>query len=155
MVIFTIHWGPNMRVRPMPNFREFARAVLDAGADVFWGHSAHLVQGIEIYKGKPILYDTGDFIDDYTVDEWERNDLSALFLVNIITPVVHSLELVPVRISNMQVNLATGLDREWFTKRVMRLCQEMGTEIVSGPDRLHIELPSLSKVQTSRGQRKP
>lgn len=37
----------------------------ELGADVYYGHSAHLCQGIEIHRGKPILYDTGDFIDDY------------------------------------------------------------------------------------------
>src|SRR5215208_6127198 len=45
LVIFSIHWGPNQRVRPTPAFRDFARRVIEAGADVFWGHSAHVVQG--------------------------------------------------------------------------------------------------------------
>ena len=40
------------------------------------GHSAHLFQGIEFYKGKLILYDTGDFVDDYQVDPLLRNDRS-------------------------------------------------------------------------------
>ncbi len=39
--------------------------MIELGADVYYGHSAHLCQGIEIHRGKPILYDTGDFIDDY------------------------------------------------------------------------------------------
>ncbi|MBM3957295.1 MAG: CapA family protein [Gemmatimonadetes bacterium] len=77
-VVFSIHWGPNWRVRPPEGFRRFARAVIDAGVDVFWGHSAHIVQGVEFYSGRPILYDTGDFVDDYAVDPEKRNDLSAL-----------------------------------------------------------------------------
>jgi poly-gamma-glutamate capsule biosynthesis protein CapA/YwtB (metallophosphatase superfamily) len=76
-VVFTIHWGPNMRNRASSDFRDFARAVLSAGADLFWGHSAHVVQGIEFWGGKVILYDTGDFVDDYAVDGELRNDLSA------------------------------------------------------------------------------
>jgi poly-gamma-glutamate synthesis protein (capsule biosynthesis protein) len=40
----------------------FARAVIDAGADVMVGHGPHVLRGIELYKGKPILYSLGDFI---------------------------------------------------------------------------------------------
>src|SRR5262249_27260461 len=47
LVVFTIHWGPNLVPRPSPRFRAFARAVIDAGADAVFGHSAHIFQGIE------------------------------------------------------------------------------------------------------------
>ena len=40
----------------------FARAVIDAGADVFVGHGPHVLRGIEIYKGKPIFYSLSNFI---------------------------------------------------------------------------------------------
>ena len=45
-----------------PYLQEFARAVIDAGADIFVGHGPHFLTGIEIYKGKPIMYSLGDFI---------------------------------------------------------------------------------------------
>ena len=41
---------------------DFARQVIDAGADVFAGHGSHTPLGIEIYKGKPIFYSLGNFI---------------------------------------------------------------------------------------------
>lgn len=40
----------------------FARAMIDAGADVVVGHGSHVLWGIEIYKGKPIFYSLGNFI---------------------------------------------------------------------------------------------
>ncbi|GIW46960.1 MAG: hypothetical protein KatS3mg078_0837 [Deltaproteobacteria bacterium] len=40
----------------------FARASIDAGADVFIGHGPHVLRGIEIYKDKPIFYSLGNFI---------------------------------------------------------------------------------------------
>src|SRR5215211_4082640 len=79
-ILFSNHWGPNMVERPRHIFRRFARSVVDRGADVYYGHSAHVFQGVEVYRGKPILYDTGDFIDDYAVDERLRNDRSFVFL---------------------------------------------------------------------------
>jgi hypothetical protein len=40
----------------------FARAMIDAGADVVVGHGPHVLRGIEIYNGRPIFYSLGDFI---------------------------------------------------------------------------------------------
>ncbi|HEX6507279.1 MAG TPA: CapA family protein [Chloroflexota bacterium] len=60
MVVCSAHWGPNMRQRPPPSFRSFAHALVDHGVDLIWGHSAHLVQGVEVYRSTPIIYDAGD-----------------------------------------------------------------------------------------------
>jgi poly-gamma-glutamate synthesis protein (capsule biosynthesis protein) len=146
-VIFSIHWGPNMNERPSRGFREFARAVIDAGADVFWGHSAHVVQGVEIWHGKPILYDTGDFVDDYAVDSQLRNDLGALFRMRLRDHKVESLEVVPVKIDNMQVNRATGAERTWFLRRFERLCHEMGTEVATSDEESKV---LMSRERTAR-----
>ncbi len=45
-----------------PYLQTFARAMVDAGADMFVGHGPHYLTGVEIYKGKPIIYSLGDFI---------------------------------------------------------------------------------------------
>ena len=39
--------------------KQFARVALDTGADLVFGHGTHTVQGVELYKGKPILYAIG------------------------------------------------------------------------------------------------
>ena len=135
VVVFSIHWGPNMRARPTATFRAFAQQVIDAGVDIFWGHSAHVVQGIELWHRGVILYDTGDFIDDYAIDPELRNDLSALFFVRVAPSGVEQVELLPVQIDDMQVNVARGPAREWFVRRVSTLCAEMGTEAVVVPGR--------------------
>lgn len=129
LVIFSIHWGPNMRERPAAEDRDFARRVIDAGADVFWGHSAHIVQGVEIWRSRPILFDSGDFVDDYAVDPDLRNDLSALFVLTACPPAIQRIDLIPVVISGRQVNRAQGEDREWFCQRFGALCAELGTDV--------------------------
>ena len=130
LVICSMHWGPNMRVQPTPAFRAFARRVIEAGADVFWGHSAHVVQGVEIWHGKPILYDTGDFVDDYAVDPELRNDLPGLFLLRVQPPAVARIDIIPVAISRCQVNRARGAERDWFVERFTALCAERGTAVL-------------------------
>src|SRR5215470_15345067 len=73
-IFLSSHWGPNLRPWPSSRFRRFARAVRDLGIDVFHGHSAHLLQGVEVSGGRVILYDTGDFLDDYWVFPGIRTD---------------------------------------------------------------------------------
>jgi poly-gamma-glutamate synthesis protein (capsule biosynthesis protein) len=126
-VIFSNHWGPNMVQRPKETFRRFARAVMDRGVDIYYGHSAHVFQGVEIYRGKPILYDTGDFIDDYAVDPKMRNDWSFLFRVSVEGGTFEGLDLTPVKLSYAQVDLATGDEREIILDRMERLSAELDT----------------------------
>ena len=44
---------------------ELAHASIDSGADAFVGHGPHVLRGIEIYKGKPIFYDLGEFFREW------------------------------------------------------------------------------------------
>jgi poly-gamma-glutamate synthesis protein (capsule biosynthesis protein) len=64
IVIVSLHChesGANRSV-PADFIPVFAKAVIDAGADVFVGHGPHVLRGIEIYKGKPIFYSLANFI---------------------------------------------------------------------------------------------
>ena len=140
LVVVSIHWGPNMRQVPSPEFVEFAHAVMDAGADIFHGHSAHIFQGIEIYHGKPILYDTGDLIDDYYVDPQLRNDQQLLFILTATSQGVERIELIPLLITYMQVNRARGEDFDQIAERIRTLSAAMGTEIEQEGNRLVIEV---------------
>src|SRR5829696_7087331 len=138
-IVFSNHWGPNMVQRPREIFRRFARAVVDRGVDLYYGHSAHLFQGVEIYHGKPILYDTGDFIDDYAVDPKVRNDRSFLFRVSVQDGDFRRLELFPVVLPYARVELARGAEREIILDRMVDLSAEMGTAFDRREDRLVLE----------------
>jgi poly-gamma-glutamate synthesis protein (capsule biosynthesis protein) len=56
------HEGAQNRTVPAQFLVTFARAMVDAGADVFVGHGPHVLRGIEVYHGRPIMYSLGDFI---------------------------------------------------------------------------------------------
>lgn len=62
IVTIHAHEGGRDRLVPADFLVTFARAMVDAGADMFVGHGPHVLRGVEIYKGKPILYSLGDFI---------------------------------------------------------------------------------------------
>lgn len=136
LVVFSNHWGGNYVERPSPEFRSFARRVIELGADIYYGHSAHICQGIEIHQGKPILYDTGDFIDDYAVHPLLRNDRSCLFKVMFEQGRLRRIELLPVSLDVGYVALARGKEFEAISARMEMLCGEFGTKLTRQHDRL-------------------
>jgi poly-gamma-glutamate capsule biosynthesis protein CapA/YwtB (metallophosphatase superfamily) len=153
LVVFSVHWGPNLQHVPSQDFKDFARAVIDAGADIFHGHSAHVFQGIEIYDGKPVFYDTGDLIDDYYVDMQHKNDQQLLFLIRATTNRIERVELVPILISNIQVNRATGPVFDEIHERITDLSEAMGTEIDRQGDRLVIDVGEHYREQGRTGRK--
>jgi poly-gamma-glutamate synthesis protein (capsule biosynthesis protein) len=63
LVTIHAHEGiPQNRAVPAQFLVTFARAMVDAGADMFVGHGPHVLRGVEMYKGKPIMYSLGDFV---------------------------------------------------------------------------------------------
>ena len=127
LLILSAHWGPNWGYRPPAEHLPFARALIDAGADIIFGHSGHVFRGVELYKGKPIIYCAGDFIDDYAVDEIERNDQSFIFVVEARGGEIRGLRLHPTVITDYQARLARGIEAEEIASRMTRLCRELGT----------------------------
>lgn len=60
LVVVSLHWGEN-EAQPSAGQVAFAKAAIDAGADVIWGHHPHVIQPIMFYKGKPVMFSTGSF----------------------------------------------------------------------------------------------
>lgn len=71
-LIVSAHWGSNWGYYPPKEHISIGHAMIDAGADLIFGHSCHVFRGIEVYKNRPIIYSTGDFIADYAIDEIEK-----------------------------------------------------------------------------------
>lgn len=80
IVIVSVHWG----VHYMPSIiamyqKEAAHAAIDAGADLVLGHHAHILKGVEVYKGKVIFYSIGNFgIQEGHASEWLKADQGRL-----------------------------------------------------------------------------
>lgn len=127
IVIVSMHWGPNMRERPSRDFIDFAYMLIDLGVDIIHGHSSHIFQGVEQYHNGLIMYDTGDFVDDYYVDPDLRNDRSFFFCVEVSKKGFEKLTMIPLLISDFQVNIAKGKDREETLDRMAHLCTELHT----------------------------
>jgi poly-gamma-glutamate synthesis protein (capsule biosynthesis protein) len=63
-IIVNIHWGNEYQHNFNVWQQNMGRELIDAGADLIIGHHPHVVQGMEIYKNRPIFYSLGNFIFD-------------------------------------------------------------------------------------------
>ncbi|HET9555544.1 MAG TPA: CapA family protein [Actinomycetota bacterium] len=134
VMLVTPHWGPNMTSAPVRHVRRAATALVEAGATLVAGHSAHVPHGV----AGPVLYDLGDFLDDYRVDPQLRNDLGLLFLVTLDGRGPIRLEALPLKLEYCHTRLATGDDIAWMRRRFRAACADLGTTVEEAAGRLLI-----------------
>ncbi len=127
VIVMSAHWGPNLRPWPPARFRRFARAALELGVNVFHGHSAHILQGVELAGDRAILYDTGDILDDYWIFPGIRTDRSCVFLADFVGGSLHRLRAIPVSLQRGGVRLARGKESAAISSRLLRLSRPYAT----------------------------
>jgi poly-gamma-glutamate synthesis protein (capsule biosynthesis protein) len=124
IVVLSIHWGPNWGYEIDRDERAFAHAIIDSGAvDIVHGHSSHHPKAIELYRGRPILYGCGDFLNDYegiTGHERYRGDLVAMYLLEMVAAGggFARLRIVPLRIRRFALTRAARADAEWLRRTI-------------------------------------
>jgi poly-gamma-glutamate capsule biosynthesis protein CapA/YwtB (metallophosphatase superfamily) len=132
--LVTPHWGPNMTTSPVRHVRHAAARLVEVGATLVAGHSAHVPHGV----AGSVLYDLGDFLDDYQVDPRLRNDLGLLFLVTLDARGPIRLEALPLKLEYCHTRLAAGQDAAWMRRRFRTACAALGTTVEETADRLTI-----------------
>jgi poly-gamma-glutamate synthesis protein (capsule biosynthesis protein) len=134
-VVVTPHWGPNMATRPGPDVRRAAAELRRAGATLVAGHSAHVFHGV----ADRVLYDLGDFLDDYRTDPVARNDLGLFFLVTFAGAMPVRVEALPLKLEFTHTRLAEGEDAAWIHRRFRRACGEFNTTVTEVDGRLVVD----------------
>ena len=61
LIIVAAHWGNEGKYRPNATQQDVGKALIDAGANIIWGHHPHVLQPIEEYNGGIIYYSLGNF----------------------------------------------------------------------------------------------
>ncbi|OGB22307.1 MAG: hypothetical protein A3I66_13890 [Burkholderiales bacterium RIFCSPLOWO2_02_FULL_57_36] len=136
--ILSLHWGPNMVFRPSKTFRRLAHAAIDMGWKILFGHSAHVFQGIEIYRGCPIIYAAGDLVDDYHVDPEFRNDHQVLLEMELARDGLRRIIVYPVFIRECRTHPANKEQSAYIAACMTTLCGEMGTQVRQDGEKLWI-----------------
>ncbi|MBI5231223.1 MAG: CapA family protein [Coriobacteriales bacterium] len=97
-VIVSFHWGVENEDYADDEQTEWARAAVDAGADMVLAHHPHVIQGVEFYKRRLIAYSLGDFVfDHYTQKTGESFILHAKLGPDGVT----NARAVPVYLDDM------------------------------------------------------
>lgn len=101
-VVALIHWGKEQSHTLEQVQIDTGKKYIDAGADVLVGSHAHVLQGIEIYNGKLIAYNLGDFLfNDWTTE-------TGILNVNIANDGKLSYKFIPCLQSNVKTSLLKG-----------------------------------------------
>jgi len=130
-VVFSLHWGGNWGFRVLPGQRRFAHSLVErAGVDVVHGHSSHHVKGLEVHRGRLILYGCGDLVNDYEgIGGYAhyRGDLRLMYfpLLDRRDGSLLELSLVPTRMRRFRIERAPDRDREWLLNTLRRECARL------------------------------
>lgn len=117
VLVVSVHWGGNWGYHIPDEQRRLAHRLVDeVGADIVHGHSAHHAKGIEVYRGRAVLYGCGDFINDYEgIDPVGsfRDDLALGFLadVDIGSGELSALRALPFRRCRLRLEWCGEADR--------------------------------------------
>ena len=103
-VVVNYHWGTELAKYPNDDQMDLARFTIDQGADLVVGHHPHVLQGAEIYKGRPIVYSLGNFI----FGGKSVSDYDTAVLKVALKDKQMKVEFVPVEVTGFQPRVVSG-----------------------------------------------
>ena len=119
-LVAIIHAGVEMIDVPLPEWRDRYREMIDMGCDAVIAHHPHVIQGYEIYNGKPIMYSLGNFCFSGGVNALSGDwNIGALALLSIegdgLTLTLEGCQL--------KDNVLSVVDKDIFETKINHLCQ--------------------------------
>lgn len=115
LVLVNVHWGSEYTHQFSKKQQAVGRALIEAGADAIIGHHPHVIQGIEIYRGKPIFYSLGNFV----FDQYFSKDTQEGLAVGLSwRPGELRASLFPLRQQRSVPALLKGAEREQLLSKV-------------------------------------
>ncbi len=127
-LIVSLHWGTELADYPRDNDVIIAKELIDNGADCIMGHHPHVLQGIEFYRDRPIVYSLGNFVFGA---KGERTTQTFVFNMEINKDGIINTNIVPGRIRSGQPIISEGEDRENTINLINQLSADWGTKILA------------------------
>lgn len=116
LVVVNIHWGTEYELTNSESQKNIAHKLIDNGADVIFGHHPHVVQNMEVYKGKAIFYSLGNFVFDQGFGETDVGlGVRAEFLDDKTV-----FELFPFNMKIFAPDLMKGEERISFCNKFLK-----------------------------------
>jgi poly-gamma-glutamate capsule biosynthesis protein CapA/YwtB (metallophosphatase superfamily) len=128
-VVVFIHWGDEYKTQNIYQ-RAFAHSLIDAGVDAIIGSHPHVVQGVEIYKGKLIFYSLGNFI----FDQYQQVSLEEGIMVRMDEKDnEYIFDIIPIHSSRSVPSIATSTKRDQILQNISKQSQgELKEQILRG-----------------------
>ncbi|TDW60285.1 CapA family protein [Oceanimonas baumannii] len=125
IVLVCVHWGDNHATSPSQAQVKAGHALIEAGADAVLGASAHRLQGVELYRQKPIIYDAGDLLFDAVRSSPKYG---GLFQLELSRKGVVRIVFVPVEVGFGQSWQAKEGKAETILSLFNKRCQPFNTK---------------------------
>ncbi|MDR2154254.1 MAG: CapA family protein [Burkholderiaceae bacterium] len=148
IVVLVMHWGMNGLQQPDKMEIIGGHALIDAGADAILGASSHLLQGVEIYKNKPIVHDAGNFLFDAVS---RKLGDGGIFILEMDGSGVKHVIFTPLEIGFCQTVVPALPQAISITTRFEKKCAELGTRLeITKEGQGVIEMPDDRPVRNLR-----
>jgi poly-gamma-glutamate synthesis protein (capsule biosynthesis protein) len=132
-VVAAFHWGREFDGSASNRQRALARLAVDSGADLVVGHHPHVLQGVEKYEGKLIVYSLGGFLFDLGRPEAKR---TAALACEITREGIAQVRLVPFVVEGCSPRPAEGAEAAAILERIRFLSEEGGASLERSGDAL-------------------
>jgi poly-gamma-glutamate synthesis protein (capsule biosynthesis protein) len=147
LVVVQFHWGVVGSPRPLGYMKELGRAAVDAGADLVLGNHAHVLQGVEVYRGAVICYSLNHFAfehGDHLFPAWPHVHDTVILSSEIIGKrfVRHSLAVATLDPETHDLSMASEHRRHEAAAQLGRISSEFGTTFEAQGDLLMLGGPS-------------
>ncbi len=131
VVLVAVHWGANGETVPSADEVAVGHALVEAGADAVLGASGHVLKGVEVYRGRPIVHDAGDFLfDALRSDEGE----AGVFSLHLDPTGVRRLVFAPVATGFGRTAQMTGEPARAAARRFVAQSAALGASFAVQPD---------------------
>lgn len=125
-LLLSLHWGEEGLAYPREDQRLDARSFIDAGADIIIGHHPHNLQGIEMYKGRPIFYSLGNFV----YDQRKRHQIETILAeITISKDAIEQVRVLPLLIHEGQPKSVNDQDLNIILGRLTEMSRGMNVDI--------------------------
>ena len=108
LIICAFHWGEEGKFTLTKSQQTYAKAAIDVGADIVYGHHPHVLQRIEHYKDKVIMYSTGNF--SFGGNNYPKDFDTALIQQEVIRDVDGTIRLGEMTIIPCSVGSKKGFN---------------------------------------------
>jgi len=153
LVVVSFHWGAELLTAAKDYQIALGRQAIDWGADLVLGAHPHVLQELELYKGRFIAYSLGNFVFG---SESNRTNTSMILLLTFKGKSLVRVEVAPLDVNNYRVKyqprVLTGKTAVEVLESINTASERFNTKLMIEKDRGLILLPLIATGETTTRQ---